>query len=94
MHESGGNCLKYLERGWSRKEGRGNKDFKKGEKLGQGQGVGAWNPPYQLCIYMKIVYETGFFINVKNLFSAPLKRLPSCNNTLTNFLSINQCGKF
>ena len=31
-----GNCLKYLKRGWNRKEGRGNKYFKKGRKLGQG----------------------------------------------------------
>ena len=30
MCEGGGNCLKYLRRGWNRKEGRGNKDFKKG----------------------------------------------------------------
>ena len=30
LRESGGNCLKYLKRGWNRKEGRGNKDFKKG----------------------------------------------------------------
>ena len=37
----GGNCLKYLKRGWNRKEGRENKDFKKGGKLGQGVG---WNP--------------------------------------------------
>ena len=27
--KGGGNCLKYLKRGWNRKEGRGNKDFKK-----------------------------------------------------------------
>ena len=26
-----GNYLKYLKKGWNRKEGRGNKDFKKGE---------------------------------------------------------------
>ena len=26
----GGDCLKYLKRGWSRTEGRKNKDFKKG----------------------------------------------------------------
>ena len=26
----GGICLKYLKRGWNRKEGRGSKDFKKG----------------------------------------------------------------
>ena len=30
MHEGGGNCLKFLKSGWNRKEGRGNKDFKKG----------------------------------------------------------------
>ena len=26
----GGDCLKYLKRGWNRKEGCGNKGFKKG----------------------------------------------------------------
>ena len=31
-HEDGGNCLKYLKREWNKKEGRGNKDFKKGVK--------------------------------------------------------------
>ena len=38
----GGNCLKYLKRGWNRKEGRGHKDFMGGEgggKLGQGMGA-------------------------------------------------------
>ena len=30
MREVGGNCLKYLKSGWNRKEGRPNKDFKKG----------------------------------------------------------------
>ena len=25
----GGDCLKYLKRGWNKKEGRGNKDFEK-----------------------------------------------------------------
>ena len=35
--EDGRNCLKYLKRVWNRKQGRGNKDFKKGGgKLGQG----------------------------------------------------------
>ena len=34
MHEGGRNCLKYLKRGWNRKEWRGNKDFKRG---GRGQ---------------------------------------------------------
>ena len=27
----GGNCMKYLKRGWNRRVGRGKKDFKKGE---------------------------------------------------------------
>ena len=39
MHEGGGSCLKYLKRGWNKEEGRGNKDFKKGGKLGQGVGA-------------------------------------------------------
>ena len=29
-----GNCLKYLKRGWNRKEGRGNKDLKKEGQTG------------------------------------------------------------
>ena len=50
MREGGGNCLKYLKRGWTRKVGKGNKDFKRGDKLGQGVGAlkkgggGGWNP--------------------------------------------------
>ena len=34
MREGGGNYLKYLKRGWNRKEGRRNKDFKKGGQAG------------------------------------------------------------
>ena len=46
----GGDCLKYLKRGWNKKEGRGNKDFEKvgGGKLGQGVGAlkgGGVKPP-------------------------------------------------
>ena len=33
------NCLKYLKRGWNRNKGRGNKNFKKWGKLGQGVGA-------------------------------------------------------
>ena len=32
----GGKCLKYLKRGWKRKEGRGDKDFKEVEQGGGG----------------------------------------------------------
>ena len=39
MREGGGNCLKYLKRRWNRKEGRRNKDFKKGGKVGQEVGA-------------------------------------------------------
>ena len=45
--EGGGSCLKYLKREWKGKDGRENKDFKKGDKLGQGMGalkVGAGTP--------------------------------------------------
>ena len=52
MRKGGENCLKYLKRGYNRKEGRGNKDFKKGgQALGQGVcalkrkgGGGGWKP--------------------------------------------------
>ena len=48
MREGGGNCLKYLKRWWNRKDGRGNKDFKKGEQAESRDGSlkkGAfWNP--------------------------------------------------
>ena len=32
MHEGRGNCVKYLKRGCNRKEGKGNKDFKRGRQ--------------------------------------------------------------
>ena len=38
-----GDCLKYLIRGWNRKEGRGNKDLKKGTSWVKGGG-GAGTP--------------------------------------------------
>ena len=53
----GGNCLKYLKRGWNRTEGRRQKDFKKGGRLGQGVGAlkmvggGGARTPLQTMIY-------------------------------------------
>ena len=38
LREGGMNCLKNFKRGWNRKAGMGNKNFKKGGKLGQGVG--------------------------------------------------------
>ena len=36
LHEGGRNCIKYFKKGWNRKEGKRNKDLKKGRgKLGQ-----------------------------------------------------------
>ena len=43
-----GDCLKYLIRGWNRKEGRGNKDLKKGTSWVKGGGV--LEPLYELWI--------------------------------------------
>ena len=42
LREGGGNCLKYLKRGWNRTKGRENKDLKKRGKLGQGVGALKW----------------------------------------------------
>ena len=58
MRERGGNCLKYLKRGWNRKKGRENKDFKKrGRKLGRGVGAlksGDWNPLTNYGMYLDV----------------------------------------
>ena len=43
-----GDCLKYLKRAWNRKQGRGDKDLKKGGgQAGSKSGClnrGGWNP--------------------------------------------------
>ena len=52
MLEGGGNCLKYLKRGWNRTEGTGSKDFKKRGQAGSRGGClkkGGTKPPYELC---------------------------------------------
>ena len=41
LREGGGNCLKYLEKEWNKKEGRGHKDFK---KSGGASWVKGWVP--------------------------------------------------
>ena len=70
MREGGENCVKYLRRGWNRKEGRGNKDFKKGGgggKLGRGVGVlkRGLEPPYKLWLDIQGPYSDapGFFFH-------------------------------
>ena len=50
--EGGGNSLKYLKRGWNRKEGMKNKDFKKGGQARSRGGCikrGGLESPYELC---------------------------------------------
>ena len=52
-----GDCLKYLKRGWNRKEGTGNKDLKNGGKLDQGMGAlkrGGWNPLPSYVVFLII----------------------------------------
>ena len=57
MHEGKGNCVKCLKMGWNRKEGRGNKDLKKGGNLGHGVGAlkRGLEPPYKLCVLKGII---------------------------------------
>ena len=63
MREGGENYLKYLKRGKNRKEGRGNKDFKKvGGRLGQGLGAlkrggGRAGTPLRIMCKYKFKYK-------------------------------------
>ena len=45
----------------------------------------------QITIYMKMVYEAGFFIDVRNLFCAPLNQ---CENLLKFSNEIKQCVEY
>ena len=59
LREGGGNSLKYLKRGWNRKEGMENKDFKKGGQARSRGGCikrGGWSPltNYVLLTIFKI----------------------------------------
>ena len=60
MREGGGNCVKYLKRGWNRKEGRGNKDFKKrgGQAGSRGECLkkGGLEPPYKLWYILEVIF--------------------------------------
>ena len=62
LRESGGNCLKYLKRGWDRKDGRGNKDFKKGASAGSRSWClkkgGDWSP------LQTIVFDLGISMGI------------------------------
>ena len=78
MCEDGGNCLKYLKRGWNRKEGRKNKYFKKGGgDLRQGVSAltrGEMDPSYELCLRNMPLKHHGLQ-NYKRRNWDPVKRL-------------------
>ena len=65
--ECGGNCPKYLKREWNRKQGRENKDFKKGGgggKLSQEVGAlkrrgGAGTPLRTMGYYIVSIAKTN-----------------------------------
>ena len=52
MHEGEENCRKYLKREWNRKEGWGNKDFKKegAEMVGGGKLLGWFRAEEGGCV--------------------------------------------
>ena len=65
LHEGGGNCLKYLKREWNRKEGRGNKDFKRGGQAGSRGGClkkGGLEPPYELWLSFKLKKQHSKYV--------------------------------
>ena len=78
----GEKCVKYLKRGWNRREGREKKNFKK-EVGNLGQGVSALKreglePPYELCItgcvqilqwFQKFICQRMFGWSLKEIFS-------------------------
>ena len=67
MHEGGRNCLEYIKRGCNIKEGRGNKDFKRGGKLGQGLGAlkgGGAGTPLRTMHFRKLICDLYLMDNV------------------------------
>ena len=80
------NYLKYLKRGWNRKEGKGNKDFKKGGKLGQGMGAlerGAGIPLQTMIVfstqmdYLVVQASWYFLIDVFLIYTTEIRKLSS-----------------
>ena len=90
MCEGGRNCLKYLKRGWNRKEGGGHKDLEKGGQAGSGggclkKGVG-WNP---LMNYGYREYHQSVLSNVEinNLNVAPPPKVQLNKNNISKVQS-------
>ena len=72
-------CLKYIKRGWNRKEERGNKDFKKGGTSSRGVCLKeGWNPHTN---YYPVSFHT-----VLQVFKVLKNLLDSCSYIfITNF---------
>ena len=71
MHKGGGNYLKYLKRGWNRKQGRGNKDCKRRRQAGSRGGCikkGGPGTPYKLWYIGKLIlWSLLFFVIFLNV---------------------------
>ena len=83
MREGGENYLKYLKRGENRKEGRGNKDFKKVEGQAGSRGGclkkgGAGTPLGTMCIYKFKYkkYESILYFDEMKCYYAQSKMSP------------------
>ena len=68
----GGDCLKYLKRGWKKKEGRGNKDFKRGDKLGQRvgalkRGAGGAGTPFRTMNQLNWLLEFSYITELNGM---------------------------
>ena len=90
-----GNCLKYLKRGWNRKEGKGKKDFKRGGKLDQGVGAlkkaggeGGWAGTSLQTIHYIPVQAFFIFIVLQKVFSHFLWELCFVVKYLTSTVSM------
>ena len=66
LHEGGGNFLKYPKRGWNRKEGRGNKTFKRGGQAGLRGGC--LKKPYITMLCKEMWRQNPEVLENKNIF--------------------------
>ena len=75
MREGRENCLRYLKRGWDRKEGKRHKDFKNGagggpagSRSGCRKKKGGWNPLTNY-VYLTAAFNILGFLLESNLES-------------------------
>ena len=71
MRKSGGRCLKDLEMEWNRKDGRGNKEIKRGGKQGQGVGAlkgGGLEPHYELWYISHASFLSVYTLLTRKIF--------------------------